>query len=84
MFILQMTTRERCPRISKEEEKIIQLLQRKTPIESKKRNLTELKLYKKISNYNIIAAEIYGRTIDNTVTRLTIEGRVVLCHEEIG
>ena len=84
MFILQMATRERCPRISKEEEKIIQLLQRKTPFESKKRNLTELKLYKKISNYNIIAAEIYGHTIDNTVTPLKIEGKVVLCHEEIG
>ena len=84
MFILQMATRERCPRISKEEEKIIQLLQRKPPIDSMKRNLTELNLYKKISNYNIIAAEIYGRPIDNTVTRLTIEGRVVLRYEEIG
>ena len=84
MYILQATTRERCPRISKEEEKqIIQLLQRKTPIEVKKRNPTELKLYKKISKYNMRAGEIYDPTIDSTVTGLTIDDRNVLYHEEI-
>ena len=63
---------------------MIQLLQLKTPIKAKKRSPTELKLYKKNSKYNIIAGEIYDPTIHNTVTCLTIEGRNVLCHDEIG
>ena len=79
-----MFKRERCPVISKSEEKqLIKLLSRTSPIEVKQRDQQELKLYKKISKYNPKALKIFDPSVGNTVTRLTIEGRIVPCKEEI-